>query len=97
MNQSEDGMVRSVLHSEQCRSVRDIDPRFPEKETNLYLGMAVDGVNPFGNQSLRHSTWLVLTVLYKLPPWLVARRFFVSLTLIIPGEWYFELPGPHLI
>jgi hypothetical protein len=52
----------------------------------MYLGMVVDGVNPFGNQNLRHSTWPVLTVLYNLLPWLVARRFFILLSLIIPGE-----------
>ena len=90
-NQSEDGMVRSVLHSEQCASVAEIDPRFPQKDTNLYLGLVADGVNPFGNQNLRHSTWPLLTVMYNLPPWLVARRFFISLTMIIPGERALEL------
>lgn len=80
-----------MLNSEQCASVAEIDPRFPQKDTNLYLGLVADGVNPFGNQNLRHSTWPLLTVMYNLPPWLVARRFFISLTMIIPGERALEL------
>ena len=97
-NQSEDGMLRFVLHSEQCASVAEIDPRFLQKDTNLYLGLVVDGVNPFGNQNLRHSTWPLLTIMYNLPSWLVARRFFVSLTMIIPGERALELwELPHFL
>jgi hypothetical protein len=86
--------MRYVLYSQQCSSVREIDPTFSEKATNLYLGMAVDGVNPFGNQNLRHSTWPVLMVLYNLP-WLVARRFFISLSLVIPGELLLDRNPPR--
>jgi hypothetical protein len=82
-----DGKMRSVVDSKQWASVRDIDQTFVQKESNLYFGMVVDGVNPFANQSLKHSMWLVLIVIYNLPPWLLIRRFFVSLTVIIPGEW----------
>jgi hypothetical protein len=77
--------MQSVVHSKQWESIQGIDSRFTEKTTNLYAGMVVDGGNPFGNQSTRHSTWLVLIVLYNLPPWLVARQFFILLSLIIPG------------
>jgi hypothetical protein len=85
-NQSPDGLMRSIVHSKQWASVQSIDQEFTERDSNLYVGMVVDGVNPFGNQNTRHSTWPVLTVLYNLPPWLVARCFFISLTIIIPGE-----------
>jgi hypothetical protein len=88
---SHDGLMRSVIDSKQWESVNEIDPRFPETATNLYAGMVVDGVNPFGNQNTRHSTWPVLTVLYNLPPWLVARHFFISLSLIIPGTSNFYI------
>jgi hypothetical protein len=48
--------------------------------------MALDGVNPFSNQSLSHSTWPVVLLNYNLPPWLVTKRFFLILVLLIPGK-----------
>ena len=50
------------------------------------MGMVADGVNPFGNQSTKYSMWPVLLVMYNLPPWLVSKKFFISLTLLIPGD-----------
>ena len=50
------------------------------------LGLALDGVNPFRNQSLSHSTWPVVMLNYNLPPWLVTKNFFMMLTLLIPGK-----------
>ena len=32
--------------------MREIDPTFPIEDRNYYLGMVVDGVNPYGNQNL---------------------------------------------
>ena len=52
----------------------------------IRLGMALDGVNPFGNQSLSHLTWPVLLVNYNLPAWLVTKPFFIMLALLIPGR-----------
>ena len=85
-NHLEDGLMRSVIDSPQWASVANIDPLFPTKDTNVYMGLVGDGVNPFGNQSVRHSSWPILIVLYNLPPWLATRKFFVSLSLIIPGK-----------
>src|SRR5579875_885180 len=48
--------------------------------------MALDGVNPFGNQLVSHSTWPVLLVNYNLPAWLVMKPFFIMLTLLIPRK-----------
>ena len=36
-------------------------------------------------QSSKHSIWPVMMVLYNLPPYLVTKRFFICLTMIIPG------------
>ena len=40
------------------------DPR------NVWFGLSADGVNPFGEQSSKHSTWPVTLCMYNLPPWL---------------------------
>jgi hypothetical protein len=70
-----------------CKAWKHIDSVFPEfasEERNIQLGLALDSVNPFSNQSLSHSTWLVVLLNYNLLPWLVTKRFFVMLSLIIP-------------
>ncbi len=46
----------------------------------------LDGVNPFGDLSSCHSTWLVILLNCNLPPWLVTKRYFMMLTLIIPRK-----------
>lgn len=84
-NRSVDGKMRSVCDSRQWAAVDGIDPTFKEKDTNLYMGLVTDGINPFGNQSSKHSMWPVLLLMYNLPPWLVSKKFFISLTLLIPG------------
>jgi hypothetical protein len=72
-----------------CKAWKHIDSIFPEftaEGRNIRLGLALDGVNPFSNQSLSHSTWPVVLLNYNLPPWLVTKRFFIMLSLIIPGK-----------
>lgn len=72
-----------------CKAWKHIDslyPQFASEERNIRLGLALDGVNPFSNQSLSHSTWPVVLLNYNLPPWLVTKRFFIMLSLIIPGK-----------
>jgi len=49
------------------------------------MGLSLDGVNPHSLQSSKHSVWPVMMVFYNLPPYLVTKRFFISLTMIIPG------------
>lgn len=50
------------------------------------MGVSLDGVNPFSMQRSSHSTWPVMVLLYNLPPWLVTKKFFISLSLLISGK-----------
>jgi len=59
-------------------------PRFVAKPHNARLGLATNGINPFGAQSFTWFTWLVMFQIYNLPPWLVTKKFWVILALIIP-------------
>ena len=61
-------------------------PEFTKEPRSLRLVLALDGVNPFSNQFLSHSTWLIVLHKYNLPPWLITKHFFVMLTLTIPGK-----------
>jgi len=84
-NHSQDGKMRSVVDSEQWRFVEEKFPNFSLEDRNLRMGLSLDGVNPHGVQSSKHSVWPVMMVLYNLPPYLVTKRFFICLTMIIPG------------
>jgi hypothetical protein len=52
----------------------------------LRLGLALDGVNQFGNQSSKWSMWLILILNYNLPPWLTTNNYFLMLALLIPRK-----------
>ena len=42
-------------------------------------------INPFGNMSLLYSTWLVILMVYNLPPFLCMKSSYLLLMLLIPG------------
>lgn len=80
------GNMESVPDSKAWKHINALYPEFALEERNIRLGMALDGVNPYSNQSLCHSTWPVILLNYNLPPWLITKRFFVMLVLLIPGK-----------
>ena len=84
-NFSQDRKMRSVVDSEQWRFIQEHFPSFSGQDRNLRMGLALDGVNPHSLQSSKHSVWPVMIVLYNLPPYLLTKRFFISLSMIIPG------------
>jgi len=85
-NPTTDGKMRSVIDSPAWKEVKNIDRAFFEEGRNVKLGLALDGMNPFADKSTRHSTWPVFLLNYNLPGWMVTKRFFVMLSLLIPGK-----------
>ena len=75
-----------VLDSKAWKHIETLDANFTSEHRNIRLGMALDGVYPFSNQSLSHFTWPVLLVNYNLHAWLVTKPFFIMLALLIPGK-----------
>jgi len=49
-------------------------PEFGSDPRNLRLGLATDGMNPYGNLSSKHSLWPVLLIIYNFPYWLCMKR-----------------------
>jgi hypothetical protein len=41
---------------------------FGEEARNVMVALSTDGMNPFGDLSSSHSTWLVILTIYNLPP-----------------------------
>lgn len=81
----QDGMLRHVADSLQWKKIDQEFPRFGIEPRNLHLGLASDGMNPFGNLSTNHSSWPVLLVIYNLPPWLCMKRKYMMLSMLISG------------
>ena len=77
--------MRLVADSKQWK---DIDKKYPDFAfvlTNLRLGLVGDGIVPFKNNALKHSTFVLLITIYNLPPWLLTKKFFISLAILIRG------------
>ena len=66
-NRKCDGLLCHPADSLQWKKIDKEFPEFGKESRNLRLGLASDGMNPFGNLSSNHSAWLVLLVIYNLP------------------------------
>ena len=56
------------------------DPR------HIHLGLAVDGMNPYSEKRTTHSLTPIIMFNYNLPPWMVTKKYFVMLCLLIPTK-----------
>jgi len=83
---SSDGLIWCVPDSMNWKHINDKWPNFANDSWNLKLGLALDEVNPFGDLSSCHSTWLVILLNYNLLPLLVTKWCFMMLALIILGK-----------
>jgi hypothetical protein len=55
-NKSQDELVWHVANSKAWAHIDNSWPKFVANLPNLQLGLALDGVNPFGNQSINWFT-----------------------------------------
>jgi len=73
-NKSRDGLIQHVIDS---KAWAHIDTMWLELEAdphNLRLGLALDAINPFGNQSTTWSTWPIMILNYNVLPWLTTKN-----------------------
>jgi len=84
-NKSCNQKMWSVADSDQWKAIDEMYPDFVEVLTNLRLGLVGDGIIRYKNNQVKHSTWVLLITIYNLPPWLLTKKFFISLAILIPG------------
>ncbi|KAL3679629.1 hypothetical protein R1sor_022585 [Riccia sorocarpa] len=77
--------MRLVVDSPAVQHVEHTWPEFATDPRHLRLGLASDGISPYGVKSSSHSTWPMVLTNYSVPPWLASKKGFLLLTLIIPG------------
>jgi hypothetical protein len=85
-NISKDEYVKHVVDSKAWAHINSTWLELAQEPHNLKLGLALDGVNQFGNQSSRWCTWSILILNYNLPPWLTTQKKNLMLALLIPGK-----------
>jgi hypothetical protein len=87
-NPNEDaGVMKYVANSPTWKHIdSDVDRNFGDESRNLRLGLSLDGVNLFPHSNTTHSTWPILLLIYNLPPYLVTKKIFIQLCLLISGK-----------
>ena len=53
-------MLRHPADSLQWKKIDRLYPDFGKEARNLRLGLATDGMNPYGSLSTQHSSWPIL-------------------------------------
>jgi hypothetical protein len=61
-------------------------PKLVANARNVRLGLALDGVNPFGDLCNCHSTWPMVLLNSNLPPWLVTKEIIFHVIINHPWE-----------
>jgi hypothetical protein len=84
-NKSEDGLWRHAGDTPRWKEIDEKYPEFAEEPRNVRVGISLDGMNPFGEKHNVYSCWPVTVLNYNLPPWMTTKRFFILLSLLIPG------------
>lgn len=91
-NRSTDGKMRHTTDSPQWKFVdTQLEPegaenRFGTDPRHIHLGLAADGFNPWSEKRSTDSMWPVMFINYNLPPWLVTKKYFLMLNLLIPTK-----------
>ena len=61
-----DGLLRHAADSLQWKKIDYLFLEFGIDPRNLRLGLATNGMNPYGNFSSKHSLWPILVIIYNL-------------------------------
>ncbi|GKA46910.1 uncharacterized protein Tco_0739793 [Tanacetum coccineum] len=77
-----DGVLRHPADSQAWRTIDEKFPEIAKDLRNLRQGILADEVD-VNSGTRHHSVWLVLSVIYNLPPWLCMKRKFIMLSVLI--------------
>jgi hypothetical protein len=64
----DNGKLRHPSDGKQWKRFNTKFLEFGDKARNIRFTLSTDGMNPFGDLSNSHSTWLVTLSIYNLPP-----------------------------
>jgi hypothetical protein len=81
----QDAMLRHLADGSQWRKIDRTCKDFALDARNIRFALSIDGMNPFGEMSSKHSTWPVTICMYNLPPWLCLKWKFITMPVLISG------------
>jgi hypothetical protein len=79
----DDGKLRHPADGQQWKDFNENHKDFAKKLRNVRFALSTDGMNPFAERSSKHNTWSVILTIYNLPPWLIQKRKYLLLTILI--------------
>jgi hypothetical protein len=91
-HKSTDGKMRHTADSPQWQFVHtQLEPEagnnmFGQDPRDIHLGLALDGMNPYSEKRSTTNLTPVIMFNYNLPPWMVTKKYFVMLCLLIPTK-----------
>ena len=80
-----DGKLHHLADGKQWQDFNDNHRDFASELRNVRFALCTNGMNPFPERSSKHSTWPVILTIYNLPPWLMQKRKYLLLTILISG------------
>ncbi|XP_049406217.1 uncharacterized protein LOC125869837 [Solanum stenotomum] len=81
----DDGIMRHPADLMAWKKFDELHPSFAAEPRNVQLGLASDGLQPFGMSRTPYNIWPVVLVPYNLPPWLFMKQENFILSMLIPG------------
>lgn len=88
--------MRLVVDSPTHKFIEKEWPYFASDKRNVRLGLATDGISPFGTMRSKYSMWPVILMNYNIPPWLAIKKGHIFLSLLIPGNIIHSLAFRYL-
>ena len=100
-----DRFMRHPKYGAQWELIDNKFDKFGKDPRIIRLRECTDGMDPFGDMSTNHSTWLVLLCIYNLAPWLCMKKKYIMMSMIIQGpkqpgndmDIYFQLLVEELL
>jgi hypothetical protein len=81
LSRSTDGMIRQVVDFVQWQWVDQNLGTFGE-DRNIWLGMAIDGINPYGVKFTNWNLWPICLLNNNMPSWFTTKKHFIMLSTI---------------
>lgn len=80
-----DGVMVHPFNGQAQKHSNIVRSQFLARSRNEHLGLCINDINPFGSIFAPYSFWLVIFMVYNLPPQMRMRLEFMFLFTVIPG------------
>jgi hypothetical protein len=75
--------IRHLADGTQWKNFDLQYPQFGVESRNIRFALSANGMNPFGENRIVHSTWSVILTMYNILTWLCHKRKYLILSIII--------------